>query len=96
MRSTLLAGIAAQYGVGVSDLPTVPGEVGTALRFAVVDSVGGTRLSDDPDLTDLVRGWLSAQLPPYAPSTVEPVDGGLRVGFDYASAPDDLVSASAG
>jgi hypothetical protein len=93
---TLLAGIAAQYGVGVSDLPVVPGEVGPARRFAVVDSVGGTRLVDDPDLTELVRGWLSAQLPPYAPSTVETVDGGLRVGFDYASAPDDLVSASAG
>jgi hypothetical protein len=93
---TLLAGIAAQYGVGVSDLPVVPGEVGPARRFAVVDSVGGTRLVDDPDLTELVRGWLSAQLPPYSPSTVETVDGGLRVGFDYASAPDDLVSASAG
>jgi hypothetical protein len=93
---TLLSGIAAQYGVGVGDVPAVPGEVGTALRYAVVDSVGGTRLVDDPALADLVRGWLSAQLPPYAPRSVEEVDGGLRVGFGYASDPDDLVSASAG
>lgn len=93
---TLLAGIAAQYGVGVTEVPAVPGEVGTALRYAVVDSVGGTRLADDPALAELVRGWLAAQLPPYAPSTVETVEGGLRVGFAYASDPDDLVSASAG
>ncbi|SCX52587.1 hypothetical protein SAMN03159343_2810 [Klenkia marina] len=93
---TLLAGIAAQYGVGVTAMPTVPGEVGTALRYAVVDSVGGTRLADDPALADQVQGWLVAQLPPYAPSTVEVVDDGLRVGFGYAPAPDELVAASAG
>ncbi|SDO21669.1 hypothetical protein SAMN05660199_01544 [Klenkia soli] len=93
---TLLAGIAAQYGVGISSLPAVPGEVGTAVRYAVVDSVGGTRLVDDPALRDQVRTWLTAQLPPYAPDLVEDTDDGIRVGYDYASDPDALLTADGG
>ncbi|MEI4274111.1 hypothetical protein TEK04_20495 [Klenkia sp. LSe6-5] len=93
---TLLAGIAAQYGVGVTAVPAVDGEVGTPLRYAVVDSVGGVRLAEDPALVAQVRGWLEAQLPPYAPSSVVEVDDGLRVGFGYVPDPDALVSAAAG
>ena len=90
---TLLAGIAAQYGVGVADLPRVTGELGTPVRYVVIDSVGGTRLAEDEQLTATVRTWLDAQLPPYAPDTVEEVDDGLRVGFGYSSDPDALIGA---
>ena len=90
---TLLAGLAAQYGVGIAALPAVPGEVGTAVRYAVVDSVAGTLLVDDPALQQQVQDWLDAQLPPYAPDLVEPTDGGIRLGYDYASDPDGLLTA---
>ncbi|SDG72835.1 hypothetical protein [Klenkia brasiliensis] len=93
---TLLAGVAAQYGVGISALPAVPGEVSTPVRYAVVDSVGGVRLADDPALADQVEDWLAAQLPPYAPDVVEADAGGLRVGFRYDPDPDALVSAASG
>lgn len=89
---TLLAGIAAQYGVGLSSLPAVPGEVSTPVRYAVVDSVDGTRLDDDPALVRQVERWLAAQLPPYAPDVVEAGPGGLRVGFHYVPDPDSLVA----
>ena len=90
---TLLAGIAAQYGVGISALPAVPGEVGASVRYAVVDSVGGTRLVDDAALRQQVLGWLDAQLPPYAPDLVEETDDGIRIGYDYTSDPDGLLTA---
>ena len=91
---TLLAGIAAQYGVGISALPAVPGELGTSVRYAVVDSVGGTRLVEDDALREQVRAWLAAQLPPFAPDLVEVTDDGIRVGYDYASDPDGLLTGS--
>ena len=91
---TLLAGIAAQYGVGIAELPAVPGEVDTAVRYAVVDSVGGTGLVDDPAVQQQVRAWLEAQLPPYAPDLVEETDDGIRIGYDYVSDPDGLLSAA--
>jgi len=91
---TLLAGVAAQYGVGLSALPAVPGEVSTPVRYAVVDSVGGVRLREDPALAEQVEGWLAAQLPPYAPDVVEAGPDGLRVGFRYDPDPDALVSAA--
>lgn len=93
---TLLAGMAAQYGVGISALPAVPGEVSTPVRHAVVDSVGGVRLADDPALADQVEAWLAAQLPPYAPDVVQDDTGGLRVGFHYVPDPDALVTAASG
>lgn len=93
---TLLAGIAAQYGVGISELPAVPGEVGTPIRRAVVDSVAGTPLREDPGLVALVTTWLSAQLPPYAPASVTPQEDGLLISYDYVSDPDALVGATGG
>lgn len=93
---TLLAGIAAQYGVGISSLPAVPGEVGTPVRRVVVDSVAGTPLREDPGLVVLVTTWLSAQLPPYAPASVTPLEDGLLISYGYASDPDGLVVAAGG
>ncbi|GHE10308.1 hypothetical protein [Klenkia taihuensis] len=91
---TLLAGVAAQQGIGLSALPAVPGEVSTPVRYAVVDSVGGVRLADDPALVGQVEDWLAAQLPPYAPDVVETGPDGMRVGFRYVADPDALVSAA--
>jgi len=93
---TLLAGIAARYGVGLSALPAVPGEVAPTIREAVVDSVGGVRLADDPALTGVVRAWLDAQLAPYAPDRVEAVPGGLLIGYDHLPDPDRVVSGASG
>ncbi len=93
---TLLAGIAAQYGVGISALPAVPGEVGTPVRRAIVDSVAGTPLREDPGLVALVTTWLSAQLPPYAPASVTPLEDGLLISYRYASDPDGLIVSAGG
>ncbi|MCO7222618.1 hypothetical protein, partial [Klenkia sp. PcliD-1-E] len=93
---TLLAGVASQHGVGISALPAVPGEVAVPVRHAVVDSVGGVRLADDPALTGQVEGWLAAQLPPYSPDEVVVVPDGLRVGYRYAPDPDALVAEASG
>ncbi len=90
----LLAALAAREGVGVADLPVLPGEEGapTAARWVLVDAVGGAPVPADPAATDRLRAWLAAQLPPYAPGVVEVTDGGVLVGYPYASDPDALVA----
>jgi hypothetical protein len=45
--------------------------------------------------TDRLVAWLEAQLPPFAPDSVVATEQGVRIGFDYVSAPDALVSAAA-
>ncbi|MFQ1001464.1 hypothetical protein [Modestobacter sp. SSW1-42] len=91
---TLLAGIGAQFGVGVGSLPAVPGEPGDApVRQAVLTTVGGTQLADDPAATERLRGWLGAQHEPYVPDRVTAVPGGLLIGYALARDPDALVTA---
>jgi len=93
----LIAGITAQAGVGVADLPAVTGEDdGVLRRVAVLDEFGGSRLADDPAALDRLRTWLGAQRAPLAPDSIEPVDGGLRVAYRWSADPDGLVDRAAG
>jgi hypothetical protein len=92
---TLLAGIGARNsGVGVAALPPVPGEPDDApVRRAVITTLGGTALADDPAATERFRGWLGAQKEPYVPDTVSEVPEGLLIGYDLVRDPDALVTA---
>jgi hypothetical protein len=94
---SLLAGIGARYGLGVQRLPVVPGEPGDALvRQAVLGSIGGRPLAEDPAALDLLRSWLAAQREPYAPDHVREVHGGLLVGYDLVPDPDGLLPRPGG
>jgi len=91
---TLLAGIGAQYGVGIGALPAVAGEpADDPVRQAVVAAVGGTPLATDPAATERLRGWLGAQREPYVPDRISEVPGGLLIGYDLVRDPDALVTA---
>ncbi|MDQ1661774.1 MAG: hypothetical protein QOJ68_1754 [Blastococcus sp.] len=90
---TVLAGLAAEYGVGVRELPAVAGEPGgTLARQALVDRIGSEHLSPGSAASTRLVAWLSAQLPPFHADYVQVTDGGVRIGFRYASAPDALVT----
>jgi hypothetical protein len=94
---TLLAGMAAQFGVQLADLPAVAGEDGQIpARTAVLATAGGSSLTEGtPALTEL-RAWLSAQVEPFAPDEVRLVDDGLLVGFRYVTDPDGVVTRGGG
>lgn len=90
---TLLAALAAQFGVGVRDLPPAAGEPrGMLARHAVVDRIGGQPLAAGSAVTTRLLAWLTAQLPPFHPDSVEVANGGVLIGFRYVSAPDALVT----
>jgi hypothetical protein len=94
---SLLAGIAARFGLGLQSLPAVPGEPADALRRqAVVSGIGGRALADDPAATELLRGWLDAQQAPYAPDRITSVEGGLLLGYHLVRDPDGLVQGPGG
>ncbi|MEU2351222.1 hypothetical protein [Modestobacter sp. NPDC049651] len=93
----LLAGVTARAGVGVADLPVVPGEDdGVLRRVAVLDAFDGAALTGDPAAREQLRAWLAAQRAPLAPDSVEPVDGGLRVAYRFDPDPDGLVDRAGG
>ena len=90
---TVLAALTAQFGVGVRDLPPADGEPdGMLARHAVLDRIGGQPLVAGSAATTRLLAWLSAQLGPFHPDSVAVVDGGVQIGYRYASAPDALVS----
>ncbi len=90
---TLLASVGAQDGFGLVDLPVVPGEpADAAVRQAVVGSVGGRPLADDPAAGTWLRSWLDAQREPFLPDRVAEVDGGLLIGYTRVADPDGLVT----
>jgi hypothetical protein len=93
---TLLAALAAQFGVGVESLPPVPGESlrHTPAREAVVDSLGGEPLTPGAPVTNRLLAYLAAQMPPFDPDRVEAGTEGVRVAFHYVSTPDALVTGS--
>ncbi|MGY1856710.1 hypothetical protein [Modestobacter sp. SYSU DS0290] len=94
---TLLAGLAARFGVGLADLPPVPGELpGVPARQALLGSVGGEPLPGDPAAVDRLRAWLSAQRAPYRPARVTTVDDGLLLSWPLARDPDALVAPGGG
>jgi hypothetical protein len=90
----LLALLVAQLGVGVADFPPAPGEPvdGPLARHLLIDRVGEKPLAPHGPVTDNLLAFLDAQLPPFAPDTVEVTDDGLLVGYRYVSAPDALVT----
>ena len=90
----LLAALVAQLGVGVADFPPDPGKPvdGPPARRVLLDRLGGEPLEPGAPATDRLLIFLAAQLPPFAPDTVEVTDGGVLVGFRYESAPDAVVT----
>jgi hypothetical protein len=61
----------------------------------MVDAVGGSPLPPGAVATERLVAWLDAQLPPFAPDSVEVTDGGVLISFRYVSAPDALVTSTA-
>jgi hypothetical protein len=94
---SLLAALGAQYGVGVQDFPLAEGEPdeGPLARRVLVDALGGAPLPPGAAATERLVAWLDAQLPPFAPDSVEVTDGGVLISFRYVSAPDALVTSTA-
>ncbi|WP_222265125.1 hypothetical protein [Modestobacter marinus] len=94
---TLLAGISSRFGLGLADLPPVPGEVpGMPVRQAVISSVGGSPVPADGAATAQLQAWLDAQREPFAPDRVARVDGGVLVTYRLVADPDGLVSPAGG
>jgi hypothetical protein len=94
---SVLAALAAQYGIGVQDFPLADGEPseGPLARRVLVDHLAGDPLVPGAPATERLVAWLEAQLPPFAPGAVTSTEQGVRIEFAYVSAPDALVSASA-
>lgn len=94
---SLLAALAAQFGVGVRDFPLADGEPddGPPARRVLLESLGGEPLAPGAAATERLLNWLDAQLPPFAPDAVGVTEGGVLVSFRYVSAPDALVTRSA-
>jgi hypothetical protein len=90
---TLLAGMAARFGIQLSDLPPVAGEeAGAPARAALVGAVEGKPLvGETAELTEL-RTYLAAQLDTFSPDEVQLTDGGLLVRFRYTTDPDGAVT----
>jgi hypothetical protein len=94
---SLLAALAAQFGVGIQDFPLGDGEPGEGPlpRRALVDRIAGDPVLPGAAATERLLAWLEAQLPPFHPDSVVPTDEGVRIEFAYVSGADALVSGSA-
>ena len=93
---TVLAALGAQFGVSVHDLPPAPGQPpGGLTRYALVDRLGGEPVTPGASTTARLTNWLGAQLPPFRPDSVQVTGDGVLIGFQYVSAPDELVSRAA-
>ena len=92
----LVAVLVARPEAGIADLPRAPGqpEEGTPARRALIGSLRGERLVPGSEATEKVLEFVAAQLPPFAPDTVEVTDDGVLVGFDYSPSPDAEVTAA--
>ena len=93
---SLLAALGAQFGVGLADFPTPPGELqgGALARRALVNRLGDDALIPGAPATERLVAWLEAQLPPFAPDSFVVTDNGILIDFRYVSAPDALVTRS--
>ncbi|MGY1842177.1 hypothetical protein [Modestobacter sp. SYSU DS0875] len=93
---TLLAGLAARFGVELAGLPPVPGELpGVPVHQALLGSVGGEPLPDAA-AADRLRAWLEAQRAPYRPARVTTVEDGLLLTWRLAPDPDAMVTPGGG
>ena len=59
----------------------------------MIDRIWGKPLTDGAAVTTLLLAWLSAQLPPFHPDSVQVTHGGVLIGFRYVSAPDAVSAA---
>lgn len=94
---SLLAGMAARFGVQLADLPAAAGEeTGAPARAAVLSAVHGDPVAEGTAALDELRAYLAAQLDTFAPDEVQLVEGGLLVRFRYVTDPDGAVTAGGG
>jgi hypothetical protein len=88
---SLLAVLTAREGVDVAAFPRDDGAEGPA-RSVLLTDVGGTPVGSGEPATAALTTWLDAQLPPFAPDSVEVTGDGVRLSHRYASDPDGLVT----
>ena len=61
-------------------------------RSVLLAAVGSAPVGAGQPATEPLRTWLEAQLPPFAPDSVEVTGDGVRLSHRYASDPDGLVT----
>jgi hypothetical protein len=88
---SLLAVLTAREGVDVAAFPRDDGAEGPA-RSVLLTAVGGAPVGSGEPATAALTTWLDAQLPPFAPESVEVTGDGVRLSHRYASDPDGLVT----
>jgi hypothetical protein len=90
----VLAGLGAQYGIGIADFPPAPYEPasGVLAHQALVDGLGGAPVRPGTPATERLLAWLHAQVPPFAPDSARVTGDGVLIDFRYVSAPDALVT----
>ena len=94
---TLLAGMAARFGIQLADLPATAGEeTGSPARAAVVAAVDGAPVAEGSEQLTELRDYLAAQLDVFSPDEVQLVEGGLLLRFRYMTDPDGAVTRGGG
>jgi hypothetical protein len=88
---SLLAVLTAREGLSVAALPRTDGAEGPA-RSVLLAAVGSAPVGAGQPATEPLRTWLEAQLPPFAPDSVEVTADGVLLSYRYASEPDALVA----
>ncbi|MCV2488786.1 hypothetical protein OF117_05375 [Geodermatophilus sp. YIM 151500] len=93
---SVVAALAAQYGVGVAAFPPEDGghADGVLARRVLLDRLGDEPLTPGAAATRRLVAWLDAQVPPFAPDSVEVTPEGVLVGYRYATDPDAAVSSA--
>jgi hypothetical protein len=88
---SLLAVLTAREGIAVAAFPRADGAEGPA-RSVLLAAVGSAPVGAGQPATEPLRTWLDAQLPPFAPDSVEVTADGVVLSYRYASEPDALVA----
>ena len=88
---SLLAVLTAREGLSVAAFPRTDGAEGPA-RSVLLAAVGSAPVGAGQPATEPLRTWLEAQLPPFAPDSVEVTADGVLLSYRYASEPDALVA----
>ena len=88
---SLLAVLTAREGLSVAAFPRTDGAEGPA-RSVLLAAVGSAPVGAGQPATEPLRTWLEAQLPPFAPDSVEVTADGVLMSYRYASEPDALVA----
>ncbi len=88
---SLLAVLTAREGLSLATFPRTDGAEGPA-RSVLLAAVGSAPVGAGQPATEPLRTWLEAQLPPFAPDSVEVTADGVLLSYRYASEPDALVA----